>query len=123
MFKLNIKNKNTIGYLVNFFFSFAVLFSIGLMFFVQFKVEYIKAKVARAESNIALLEDEIRVLKIEWVYLTRPERLRSLSAKYLKENIHITANQVKDTIKLKEYYIANLKKRKSRVAFEQSSRR
>lgn len=121
MLKLNIK-RTTAGYLANLFLSFAVLFSIGLMFFVQFKVDHIKSKVEQADSAIALLEDEIRVLKVEWVYLTRPERLRVLSKKYLTDNSHIAANQIKDTAKLEKYYIANLKKHQSRVAFEQSNR-
>ncbi|MCE3255019.1 MAG: hypothetical protein K0R25_513 [Rickettsiaceae bacterium] len=110
-----IKNLSTTGkiYLINSSLAFIVLFSISLMFFVQFKVESLQDKMAKIDSKIVSLDDEIRVLEVEWVYLTRPQRLRVLSKRYLQNNDYISSNQVKDTEGLKEYYLVNLRKQQN----------
>ena len=74
--------------------------SILLMFVVQFKVEALQDEIAQTENEIAAYEDEIQLLEVEWVYLTRPERLRSLAARYLENNGYALANQIKDSDKL-----------------------
>lgn len=71
------------------------------MFFVQFKSDNLQSKLNKINEEIGYLEDEVKILKIEWVYLTRPERLRILSSKYL-ENKDIDLSQIKtmDDIKI-----------------------
>ena len=73
-----------------YFFNIAVLtavtLSILLMFGVQFRVEALQDEMLKAEGEISAYEDNIQLLEVEWVYLTRPERLRVLSANYLKDN-------------------------------------
>lgn len=103
-------------YLVNCCLSLAILFSVAIMFFVQFKVDNLQDQVAKVDMQISELDDEIRVLEVEWVYLTRPERLRSLSDRYLESNGYIASNQVKDTNTLQKHYIANLAKYQEEVA-------
>ena len=61
----------------------------------------LQSKLNKINEEIGYLEDEVKILKIEWVYLTRPERLRILSSKYL-ENKDIDLSQIKtmDDIKI-----------------------
>jgi cell division protein FtsL len=108
--KINDLSKNTKFYLINGLCVFIVLCSIMLMFFIQFKVDGLQTDVSEIDAKISALDDEIAVLEVEWVYLTRPERLRSLSEKYLQNNGYIASNQVKDTKNLQIYYTANLKR-------------
>ena len=110
LFKVENLNQNTKHYLINFSLVWVVLFSIVLMFFVQFKVDGLQDKVSDVDIKISALDDEIRVLEVEWVYLTRPERLRMLSSKYFQSNGYIASNQVKDAKDLQTYYSANLRK-------------
>lgn len=88
----------------------AVLFSMGLMFFVQFHVDNLQDKVSEIDTKISAADDEIRVMEVEWVYLTRPERLRILSSKYNQDSRYIASNQIKDTIQLERYYTSSLEK-------------
>jgi cell division protein FtsL len=51
---------------------------------------YVKHVVANLENNLASLhksiksdKEEIHVLTAEWTYLSRPERIKQLSTKYL----------------------------------------
>lgn len=71
------------------------------MFFVQFKSNNLQAKLDVINEEIGYLKDEVKILEIEWVYLTRPERLRILADKYL-ENNNIKLSQIKtmDDIKI-----------------------
>ncbi|MFT5702908.1 MAG: cell division protein FtsL [Rickettsiales bacterium] len=100
-------------YLLNGFLAIVVLSSIVLMFFIQFKVDNLQEKVKKIDSQILTLDDDIRVLEVEWVYLTRPERLRSLSDRYLKNNSYIAANQVKDSNVLGQHYALALRKQEN----------
>jgi len=97
-------------YLINSCLVLLVLFSIVLMFFIQFQVDNLQDKVGEIDAKISVLDDEIRVLEVEWVYLTRPERLRSLSEIYLKNNGYIASNQVIDNAGLQKYHTASLKR-------------
>ncbi|MFT6106730.1 MAG: hypothetical protein ACJA0S_000914 [Rickettsiales bacterium] len=103
-------NLTTKRYLLNGSLALGVLLSIILMFFIGFKVENLQDQAKRIDTQIFAFEDEIRVLEVEWVYLTRPQRLRELSKRYLKNNTYISANQIKDPEILEKYSIAALKK-------------
>jgi hypothetical protein len=88
----------------------SVALSILLMFVVQFKVEALQDGVVKTENEIAAYEDEIQLLEVEWVYLTRPERLRILASRYLENNGYALASQIKNEEKLEKYYFANYQK-------------
>ena len=90
-----------------------------MMFLIQFKVDNFQDKVGEIDAKISALDDEIRVLEVEWVYLTRPERLRSLSERYLQNNGYIASNQVKDVDDLQKYYTASLR-RQENIAMNES---
>ena len=97
-------------YFANSLVALAVLSSVVLMFVVQFKVEALQDDIVQAKQELAVYEDEIQLLEVEWVYLTRPARLRSLSAKYLKKNDYASASQIRDVSELEEYYLVNYQK-------------
>lgn len=103
-------------YVVNSALIVMVLFSIMIMFFAQFKVDNLQDQVKKVDAEISALDDEIRVLDVEWVYLTRPERIRALSDRYLQNNGYIASNQVKNKTTLQEFYTANLAKHGEDVA-------
>ena len=108
--KNNIKlNTATAYYVSNITMALLVIMSICLMFYIQFKVDNIQDIVNEVDNKIVAYEDEIGVLEVEWVYLTRPERLRILSQKYLgNNNDYIASNQVKDVAKLEKYSLSKL---------------
>lgn len=101
-------------YLFNSAFVASVVLSIILMFLVQFKVESLQDDVLKTESEIIALEDEIQLLEVEWVYLTRPERLRDLAARFLQDNGYMLASQIKDERRLEQYYLVSHKKSEER---------
>ncbi len=79
------------------------------MFFVQFQVESLQDEISKAESEISTHQDQIQLLEVEWVYLTRPERLRSLAARYLKDNGYALASQIKDSSRFEQYHLVKYK--------------
>ena len=95
-----------------YFFNFSLfgflLFSIFLTFLIQFKVEALQDEILQAENDISTFEDQIQMLEVEWVYLTRPERLRNLASRYLKDSGYVLASQIKSEEQLE--YFASLKK-------------
>ncbi|MDX2083374.1 MAG: hypothetical protein SFV53_05270 [Rickettsiales bacterium] len=97
-------------YLINITLIVAIFLSIVLMFLVQFKVEMLQDKIIKTESDIALYQDKIQLLEVQWVYLTRPERLRKLAAYYLQDNGYALASQIKDVDSLEKYYLVNYQK-------------
>ena len=97
-------------YLANISLVGAVILSIVVMFAVQFKVESLQDEVLKTEGEIVAFEDEIQLLEVEWVYLTRPERLRTLASRFLQDNSYALASQIKDTRQLEQYYLVNYKK-------------
>ena len=94
-------------YFANFAMVFAIIFSIIFMFFVQFKVEKLQDVIAQNRVNISDYEDQIRLLEVEWVYLTRPERLRQISTRFLKNNGYALASQIKGEDEIEKFYNAN----------------
>jgi cell division protein FtsL len=108
-------------YLANISVAAAVAMTVILMFAVQFKVESLQDEVVKAEGEIAAFEDEIQLLEVEWVYLTRPERLRNLASRFLQDNSYMLASQIKDESRLEQYYLVNYKKSEEReVALSQN---
>lgn len=97
-------------YLTNSALIFGVIFSIILMFTVQFKVEALQDEISKAESEITAYQDQIQFLEVEWVYLTRPERLRTLAANYLQNSGYALASQIKNVDDLEKYYLATYQK-------------
>jgi hypothetical protein len=94
-------------YFANFAIVFSIIFSIIFMFFVQFKVEKLQDEIAQNRINISDYEDQIRLLEVEWVYLTRPERLRQISTKFLKNNGYALASQIRGEDEIEKIYNAN----------------
>lgn len=88
----------------------SVVFAIIFMFAVQFKVESLQDDMAKTEGEITAYEDEIQLLEVEWVYLTRPERLRTLASRYLEDNSYALASQIKDVDQLEKYYLVSYQK-------------
>ncbi len=94
-------------YFANFMAVLSILFSIIFMFYVQFKVEKLQDIIAQNRINISDYEDQIRLLEVEWVYLTRPERLRQISTRFLKNNGYALASQIKGEDEIERFYNTN----------------
>ncbi len=101
-------------------FAASVLLVILLMFLVQFRVENLQDEIAKTESEIIAFEDEIQLLEVEWVYLTRPERLRSLASRYLKDSGYALASQVKNDDQMEKFYLVNYQKTENSSSQESS---
>ena len=97
-------------YLTNSALISGIILSIILMFVVQFKVESLQDEIAKAENEIASYQDQIQFLEVEWVYLTRPERLRTLATNYLQNNGYALASQIKNVDDLEKCYLATYEK-------------
>lgn len=97
-------------YVINTSLVAILILSIIFMFFVQFRVEALQDEIAKTESEIVDLKDEIQLLEVEWVYLTRPERLRDLAARYLQNNSYALASQIKNTKQIEQYHLVNYHK-------------
>lgn len=54
------------------------------LFHVKYKVQYLKRELAEVHRQLAADQDAMHVLQAEWSYLNQPERLKTLSEKYLK---------------------------------------
>jgi len=108
-------------YFTNVMVGVALIFSIIFMFFVQFKVEALQDDIIKIENEIAVYEDEIQLLEVEWVYLTRPERLRDLAARYLQNNGYALASQIKAEDQLAQYHLVNYQKMESQLAANNDS--
>jgi hypothetical protein len=103
-------------YINNLMLSLAVIASVCLLFFVQFKVDNLQDKVDMVQAQIHDYEADLKLLEVEWCYLTRPDRLRFLSSKYLEGNVNIAFNQVRNYQKLEQFYLANLKRKEDERA-------
>ncbi|MES2961991.1 MAG: hypothetical protein V4694_06365 [Pseudomonadota bacterium] len=102
-------------YFANLLLVASVIFSIIFTFLVQFRVESLQDDMVKTENEIIAYEDEIQLLEVEWVYLTRPERLRTLASRYLQDNGYALASQIKDADKLEQYYLVNYQKAEEKV--------
>jgi hypothetical protein len=74
---------------------------------VKYKVYNLKRDLVEINRQLAADKDSIRVLKAEWAYLNKPERIQQLSAKYLKmDNIQV-ANVYKSD-QVDNLYVASM---------------
>lgn len=87
-----------------------ILLSILSMFSIQFKVEALQEEILKNKGEISAYEDEIQLLEVEWVYLTRPQRLRVLAAQYLQNNNYTLASQIKGEEELEKFYLTSYQK-------------
>lgn len=94
-------------YFCNCVLTAATVASIVIAFSIQFKVESLQDKMADTQAQIASYKDQISLLEVEWTYLTRPERLRTLASRYLKDNGYTLASQIKDSDSMEKYYLAS----------------
>lgn len=53
------------------------------VFYVKHIVENLEDELAQLESSINADNDEVHVLRAEWAYLSRPERVQKLAGQYL----------------------------------------
>ena len=102
-------------YFANLLLVASVIFSIIFTFLVQFRVESLQDDMVKTENEIIFYEDEFQLLEVEWVYLTRPERLRTLASRYLQDNGYALASQIKDADKLEQYYLVNYQKAEEKL--------
>jgi hypothetical protein len=102
-------------YFANLLLVASVIFSIIFTFLIQFRVEGLQDDMVKTENEIIAYEDEIQLLEVEWVYLTRPERLRTLASRYLQDNGYALASQIKDADKLEQYYLVNYQKAEEKL--------
>lgn len=107
-------------YLSHFLLTMSVFASVVIMFMVQFKVEAMQDDMLRTENDISSYEDQVQLLEVEWVYLTRPERIRALANQYLKNNGYTLASQIKNVDKLEKYYLTNYEKVENKYADEKN---
>lgn len=63
------------------------------LFALKYEVRGLEASLERLEAEAETDQEAIRVLKAEWSYLNRPERLRSLATRYLPLAA-VDANQI-----------------------------
>ena len=103
----NIIKKIHIQYLINSSLMGMIFLAILLMNIMQFQVESLQDEVIKTKNEISSFEDEIRILEVEWVYLTRPERLRNIANRYLKNNDYALASQISDSDEFERVYNAN----------------
>ena len=89
----------------------SALASIVIAFTIQFKVEALQDKMLETQAQIAFYHDQISLLEVEWTYQTRPERLRDLSSRYLKDNGYTLASQIKNNDTMEKYYLASYQKK------------
>ena len=61
---------------------FIIASGVGL-YQLKYKAQRLQAEVSALEASIVRDREAIRVLEAEWTYLTRPERVAALSARYL----------------------------------------
>jgi len=54
------------------------------LFYVKHIVENLEEDLSALEKSIYSDKDEVHVLRAEWAYLSRPERVQKLAANYLE---------------------------------------
>lgn len=97
--------------------AIAGIFAIGLIVFglfqIKYKVSNLRHDLSEINRQLAADKDSIRVLKAEWSYLNKPERVEKLASKYLKLD-NILVAQVYDSKQVDNLYIASASNEPSR---------
>jgi cell division protein FtsL len=75
--------------------ALVIVFGAVGIYMVKYKVQDLKKEVALIEETLLQEKKNIHILRAEWAFLTRPERIRKLSEKYLTVQ-PITAKQIVD---------------------------
>ena len=60
-----------------------LLGSAGYAYTVKYETSFRTEQIAKAKLEIKAEQDGISVLRAEWAFLTRPERIQKLSERYL----------------------------------------
>ncbi len=63
--------------------SLVFLLTVLGLYQVKYRVRDVKSDVAALEAELAKEKESLHVLKAEWAYLNRPERLQQLSDRHL----------------------------------------
>jgi cell division protein FtsL len=71
--------------------AFAV--AVGLVFQIKYEVQELEGKLARTQAEIQRDREAIHVLRADWSYLNRPQRIARLAEKHL-EMMPLTAPQI-----------------------------
>lgn len=86
---------------LKYFFIILVMFlSIYEVFNISYKVQNSREDLAKIQSQIIDLENQLRILEVEWSYLNNPARIKKLSEKYLDLKIQKQADIKKTDIQL-----------------------
>jgi len=86
---------------LKYFFIILVMFlSIYEVFNISYKVQNSREDLAKIKSQIIDLENQLRILEVEWSYLNNPARIKKLSEKYLDLKIQKQADIKKTDIQL-----------------------
>jgi cell division protein FtsL len=65
-------------------FWIALVAAVGFgLFHVKYKVQALEEEMARLNSGIVHEQEQLHVLRAEWAYLNRPERLEDLNRRLL----------------------------------------
>lgn len=70
------------GRVTLFWIFLAALVGFGL-FHVKYEVQALEEELARLNTDIVREQEALHVLRAEWAFLNRPERLEELNARYL----------------------------------------
>jgi hypothetical protein len=64
-----------------------------LLYMVKYQVQALRTQVVQTERELEAERESLHVVAAEWAYLNRPERLRSLAARYLSAS-GVTVEQI-----------------------------
>lgn len=69
--------------------------AVFMLYMVKYQVQSLKTQVAQTARELEAEREALHVVSAEWSYLNRPERLKTLAAKYLAAS-DVTVEQVAD---------------------------
>lgn len=79
----------------------------SLLYLVKYRVQDVKDEVVALQQNIDEEQESIQLLKAEWSYLNRPDRLEHLALQYLSLQPISPVHMVNwDDVPLKDHTLA-----------------